>query len=337
MILESPKISVVTPTKNRIHWLREAMASVRLQSLETWEHIIVDDGSDDGTAEEVKREAAANPRVRYMSRSGDTKGANACRNQGLRAARADLIVFLDSDDLLEPDCLDGRVAFMERNLDLDFATFQTGIFTKEPGDLGRSYDPELIGDDLLRFLYFETPWIITAPVWRKRSLTKLGMFDETLPSWQDVDLHIRAIAANMRYVRNPKLDHHVRWQAAPDKVSILQRRSPIHLAAAQKMLAKFENVVRQGPGMNWVRQRALCSLYFFIAECWIDVGRPSEALRCWALIRERKLGSPLLHGTGKAILLSQASGRWGKSAGRRVGHKWKGLMRMRTNAELVSP
>ena len=56
--------------------------------------------------------------------------------------------------------------------------------------------------------------------------------------------------------------------------------TPDHLKAAEKMLVKFERVVREGPGMTWVRQRALCSLYFFIAECWIDGGRFSNSLRC---------------------------------------------------------
>src|SRR5438309_1651106 len=85
---------------------------------------------------------------------------------GFRTARAELVVFLDSDDLLEPHCLGRRVALMARNADLDFATFQTAVFRRTPWDLGRQLNPELLGDDLLRFLFFECPWIITAPVWR---------------------------------------------------------------------------------------------------------------------------------------------------------------------------
>jgi hypothetical protein len=119
------------------------------------------------------------------------------------------------------------------------------------------------------------------------------------------------------------------------KISIMQRRVPEHLKAAEKMLTKFERVVREGPGMTWIRQRALCSLYFFIAECWIDAGKPYEALRCWMLVQSRKLASRLLCGTGAAILGVQAFGEHGKRLGRRIGHKWKGWMRLRTNAELV--
>ena len=67
-----PMVSVVTPTKNRLKLLCETMDSVVAQSFEEWEHLIVDDGSDDGTAEEVKTRAATDPRIRYVQRSGGT-------------------------------------------------------------------------------------------------------------------------------------------------------------------------------------------------------------------------------------------------------------------------
>jgi glycosyltransferase involved in cell wall biosynthesis len=330
-----PEISIVTPTKIRLKLLCEAMDSAQAQTFAAWEHVIVDDGSDDGTAEEVGRRAAADPRIRYIARRGERNGANECRNQGIAESRSDLIVFLDSDDLLAPDCLARRVAAMRRNLDLDFATFQTSVFVDVPGDLARQLDPELLGDDLLRFLYFEVPWIITAPIWRKASLEKLGMFDASLPSWQDVDLHVRAIAAGLRYLRFPDVDHHVRWQYEPTKTSIEQRRSRAHLEAASGILDKFERIVREGPGLNWVRQRALCSLYFFVAENWITAGDLPSALRTWRQIRERRLGSLVLHLTGATLLAMQAKASLLHPLGARVTNKWKGWARLRNNPELV--
>lgn len=329
-----PLISVITPTRNRLPLLMQALDSVTAQSWESWEHIVVDDGSDDGTREEVERRAARDPRVRYIQRGGDKGGANVCRNLGVREAHGAFVVFLDSDDLLEPHCLEHRVAVMERNADLDFATFQTAVFTERPGDLGRTYDPRLSGDDLLRFLYFEPPWIITAPIWRKAAVEALGLFDEALPSWQDIDLHVRALAGGMKYLRHPEVDHHVRWQTEPDKVSILQRRCPRHLAAAAPILEKFEAVVRKGPGMTWTRQRALCSLYFFVAENWVGAGDLRAGLRTWRAIRQRGLGSPWLHFWGGVMLRLKA---FGGPAGDRLAHKWKGWARLRLEPELVTP
>lgn len=334
--MREPFISVVTPTRNRLRLLRETMDSVQRQKLDRWEHIIVDDGSDDGTAAEVLARASNDPRLRYLPRTGQRAGANVCRNQGLAAASADLIVFLDSDDVLEPDCLARRVAVMQRNQDLDFIVSGMTAFVTTPGDLDRKPVTDLLGDDLLGFLFFELPWQTTAPTWRRQTLQRLGGFDESLPSWQDVDLHVRALAAGCKYLRFPHVDYHMRWQMEPGKISIAQRRAPDHLEAAEHLLVKFERVVREGPGMTWIRQRALCSLYFFIAECWIDVGRPVQSLRCWTLVRDRKLGSRLLHGMGASLLALQAAGDLGKRLGRRIAHKWKGWMRMRTNPELIA-
>jgi glycosyltransferase involved in cell wall biosynthesis len=331
-----PEISVITPTKNRLTLLCEAIDSVQAQSLMAWEHLIIDDGSDDGTAGEVAHRAERDPRIRYISRTGAGSGANPCRNLGIRESKADLIVFLDSDDLLGRDCLAGRVAIMRKNADLDFATFQADVFEKSPGDLGRAFNQEPVGDDLLRFLFFECPWQTTAPIWRKSSLLKLGMFDESLPSWQDIDLHIRAIAANFHYLRFLTVDHYVRWQFEPTKVSIEQRRSPRHLKAAAGVLEKFEYVIREGPGMNWVRQRALCSLYFFVAELWVAAGNPSAGLQLWREVRRRRLGPRVLHLSGAALLVLQSLGAFGRRVGGRLAHKWKGWMRLRTNPELLS-
>jgi glycosyltransferase involved in cell wall biosynthesis len=330
------QVSVITPTKNRVRLLCETMESVQGQNFEAWEHLIVDDGSDDGTAEEVARRAAADPRIRYIQRTGAKSGANVCRNLGVSESQADLIIFLDSDDLLAPGSLARRVAVMERNKDLDFVTFQTGAFQNIPGDLGRQLDAELIGDDLLRFLFLECPWQTTAPTWRRAAFDRLGGFDESLPSWQDVDLHVRAIAAGLRYLRFPEIDHHMRWQYEPTKVSVEQRNSPRHLQAASGILEKFERHVRAGPGMNWVRQRALCSLYFFVAERWVAAGSLSAALRSWKQIRQRPLGSRALHLSGAALLVIQALGSPGRRIGGRIAHKWKGWMRLRTNPELVA-
>src|SRR5260370_14438416 len=97
--LVSPVVSVITPTKNRLRLLCEAMDSVTSQGFGAWEHLVVDDGSTDGTAEEVERRGKADPRIRYIKRIGDTSGGNVCRNIGVRESRAEFIVFLDSDDL----------------------------------------------------------------------------------------------------------------------------------------------------------------------------------------------------------------------------------------------
>ena len=331
-----PVISVITPTKNRLNLLRETMDSVAAQTFRDWEHLVVDDGSDDGTAEEVAERAAKDPRIRYIPRTGEKAGGNVCRNLGIAQSHSDLIVFLDSDDLLAPESLARRVRVMSRNDDLDFVTFQTGVFHKTLGDLGRQLDPEMIGDDLLRFLFAEYPWQTTAPTWRKAALNRIGGFDESLLSWQDVELHVRAIAAGLRYVRFAEVDHHMRWHDQPEKTSLMQWRSPAHLNGAMAVIEKLELHVSRGPGMNWVRQRALCNLYFGVAQQWVSIGRLSLALQSWREIRRRGLGPEMLHLTGAILLLIRALDSSGQdSFSSRLINRWRGWMRLKTNPQLL--
>jgi glycosyltransferase involved in cell wall biosynthesis len=329
MAASKPVVSIVTPTKNRRAMLLEAIASVQAQTFADWEHIIVDDGSDDGSAEAVA--ALNDPRIRFIRRDRETSGANVCRNIGVRESRGRYLVFLDSDDLLEPGCLARRVEILDRNADVDFITFQTGIFVERIGDQGRQHDYDLFGDDLMRFLLFEVPWIITAPLWRKEALVKIGLFDEALPSWQDVELHVRALTAGLRYLRFDEVDHHVRWQNNVGRISVDQRRSPRHLDAAIGTIAKYERMVREGPGMNWSRQRALCGLYFGVASLWLQAGDTKKALQTWRIVRQRGLGSRFLHLCGAVLLALKGAGL---PIDRVIG-KWQGQVRFRTNAELV--
>jgi len=326
-----PKVAVVTPTRNRVAWLTETLDSVAAQTFPDWEHLVVDDGSDDGTAEMMAARTAADPRVRYIARNDAPAGANRCRNIRIRAARAPFVVMLDSDDLLAPGCLARRAEVMSRNLDLDFATFQAALFERTPGDLAGSVNPELIGDDLARFLYFETPWQTTAPIWRRESLLRLGLFDEALLSWQDIELHVRAIAAGCRYLRFEEVDYHFRYVLDPAKVSFAQRFSAKHLAGAIDVIERLEASVRGGPGIDAVRARALCSLYFFVAERWLEQGDLGSALATWRRIRTRGLGPSGLHLGGASLLALARAGL----PTRTLIRKWKGWSRLRSQPEVV--
>ena len=98
-----PKITVVTPTYNRANLLQKAMKSILEQTLEDWEYIIVDDGSNDGTEEVVKE--LTDERIQYI-KFDQNRGANAARNRGIQEACGEFVSFLDSDDILEPNHLE---------------------------------------------------------------------------------------------------------------------------------------------------------------------------------------------------------------------------------------
>src|SRR6185312_15532579 len=329
--MDNPLVSVVTPTKNRAKLLAETLDSVAAQTLGAWEHIVVDDGSDDGTAELMATRCAADPRVRYIRRDRAPAGANTCRNIGIRAAQAPLVVMLDSDDLLAADCLAGRVRFADAHPHLDFATFRGRAFVERPGDgaFGNRFVDRLqpcaapveFYGDLACFLRFELPpWIITSPIWRRESLLQLGAFDEALLSWQDIELHVRAICRGLRYARSSDDDSHIRWQHEETKTSVLQRRSEEHLNGALDVIDRLEDHVRRGPGLNVAYARSLCSLYFFVAERWVERSDLAAAKRTWRRIVDRGLGDAQLRREGLWFLTAK---RLRLPEHARATHKWK--------------
>ena len=91
----SPKVSVVIPVFNRPAAVRRAIESVLAQTCQDFEIIVVDDGSTDETPAVVA--GLADPRMTLIQHEGN-RGGSAARNTGLRAASAEYVAFLDSDD-----------------------------------------------------------------------------------------------------------------------------------------------------------------------------------------------------------------------------------------------
>ena len=200
----APLVSVVIPTKNRRELLRETIDSVVSQTYANWEAIVVDDGSNDRTGEMIQSIAATDQRVRFVRRERNPPGAATCRNLGVSAASGEYVVFLDSDDLLAPPCLERRVKVMEQKPKADFAVFLTRIFHATPGDGPYLWNNFTTEDDLDRFLRRDVPWPTCGPLWRKTSLARIGLWDERALCAQDWEFHIRAIAARIKLSQNSR-------------------------------------------------------------------------------------------------------------------------------------
>lgn len=100
-----PLVSIITPTFNRGYIIGRAIESVVGQTYPNWEHLIVDDGSTDNTAEVVA--GFKDPRIKYLTRSN--KGPSAARNTALSVAQGEWIAYIDSDNELFPNYLDVMV------------------------------------------------------------------------------------------------------------------------------------------------------------------------------------------------------------------------------------
>ncbi len=121
--MRDPLVSVIMPTFNRLQWLRPAVQSVLDQTLQDWELVIADDGSDEPTREYL-RALAADPgcrdrvRVLFLEHSGNP---SAALNAALREARASDVAFIDSDDLWLPEKLETQLASLRAQPALEWS------------------------------------------------------------------------------------------------------------------------------------------------------------------------------------------------------------------------
>lgn len=95
---EKPKLSFVMPTHNRVEWLPLAIESLRAQTEQNIEIVVVDDGSTDDTWDYLNWIAAKDIRIRIY-RNETPLGAGPSRNKGAELANADIIAVCDDDDV----------------------------------------------------------------------------------------------------------------------------------------------------------------------------------------------------------------------------------------------
>lgn len=112
----TPRVSVIVPVRDRRALLRLTLDSLAAQTLADHEVIVVDDGSVDGSADEARASADAGRPVRVLDAGG--VGAVAARAMGVKAARAAVLAFTDSDCQPAPDWLERGVARIAAGADV---------------------------------------------------------------------------------------------------------------------------------------------------------------------------------------------------------------------------
>lgn len=107
----SPLVSIITPVYNAARWLPDMLASVSAQTFTQWEHLLVDDGSTDGSQSLIEAASRMDSRIRLL-RTERNGGPSAARNLAIAAACGRYIAFLDADDLWLPEKLTRSVEWM---------------------------------------------------------------------------------------------------------------------------------------------------------------------------------------------------------------------------------
>jgi glycosyltransferase involved in cell wall biosynthesis len=183
-------VSVVIPTRDRLGYVQEAVASALQQTLPPREVIVVDDHSTDDTTSVLAARFGAHVRVCNLTTA---RGRSAARNHGWELACGDLVAFLDSDDLWLPEKLAVQVPFFAHS---SIGLVHSGV-AKVDVDGHPLWPAKTLAGTSPRqqsAAQLTEPWPLlytSAVVLRRELLIRTGGFDARFDDWEDWDLFWR--------------------------------------------------------------------------------------------------------------------------------------------------
>lgn len=270
-------ISVVIPTHNRKDFVREAISSVLGQQSvpEKMEVIVVDDGSTDGTCENLARFAEDIRLIRQAH-----AGVSAARNRGILESRGQWIALLDSDDLWLPRKLSIQMQYLYDNPELHLCQTEE-VWLRNGKRLNpRKYHKKPTGHcfPLLLERCLVSP---SASVIRRNLFDIVGLFDESLPACEDYDFWLRVgCRFPIGLVDEPLIikrgGHHDQLSASTPTLDKYRIRSIVKLLRTELLAPDLKNAA----------ERVLASKARIYADGCRKHGRFDEADKIYALVRE---------------------------------------------------
>lgn len=211
----SPQVTVIIPTYNRAHLVKDAVESVLNQTYQDFELIVIDDGSTDNTREVL---AVYKDKLTYIYQ--DNQGRSSARNHGIKLGIGEYIAFLDSDDVWFPDKLERQVPVLESAppdvvLVHGYKCIVDENLQPLPGwelKLRKSYTLAEKGEETYEnYLYFNCIFTSTILV-RKTTIIEIDGYDASIGSLEDFDLYLRLLLKgyNFAFISEPSLIKY-RW------------------------------------------------------------------------------------------------------------------------------
>jgi glycosyltransferase involved in cell wall biosynthesis len=271
--MTAPRVTVIIPTFNMAAFIGEAIESVLNQTFQSYELIVIDDGSTDETALVAQRYES---RIRYVHQAN--AGANAARNHGIRLGRGSAIAFLDADDVWLPRKLELQVALLDERPDVKLV----GCGYSERDLKLQSVEREVVRrnfpshEALLEALSIAQliPGSGSGVLIARECFDVVGTFDETLKVAQDWDMWLRIVA---------------RYNAAfVEEVLVLIRKGDQTKPAYRTLRTEEDNVERViRKNVSEERQaRALAALHARLGSGYLATGEPRQAFgHLWQSLR----------------------------------------------------
>ena len=279
-----PLVSLIVPTFNRRRWIGECLDAVSQQTYPNTETLVIDDCSSDGTIEWLRSEqryAFAQLHVQPQN-----AGASEARNKGVSICNGELITFIDSDDLLEPEHLETAVRAFNDNPRLGLFCCDARMIGPE-GDFlhdGRTWHdinseikkyPVRSGLRTLKdvFLFSNSFPGFTL---RRDVYEKLGGLDQSIFPLDDYDLALRVAGSgyDVYYCHQPLAryrDHGGNSSGAANGIKVGEQK----LRCLQQTLDRFPELRSAGDEIN----HRIAEVMFEVAVCYAKTGNQLVASR----------------------------------------------------------
>ncbi|MFC3904068.1 glycosyltransferase family 2 protein [Clostridium disporicum] len=213
--------SIIIPLYNKEKYIKETIKSVLNQSVQGFEIIVVDDGSQDDGLKIVKN--IDDDRIKIIKQKN--KGVSVARNNGIRNAKYEYIAFLDADDLWEEDFLESISELIKLypnagayGTDYKLVDIKSKI---EKVKSGYAYTEKyIITDNYFREACNNMHLTASSTVVRKDVFEKVGYFPEGVSTWEDVDMWCRiGICYSIAFINKKKVIYNQNVDGSNTKVA----------------------------------------------------------------------------------------------------------------------
>lgn len=268
--ISRPTVSIILPTYNRAATICRAIDSVLNQTYKDFELLVVDDGSTDDTPALVS--AYTDPRVRCLPLPVNG-GAGKARNEGLEAARADLIAFQDSDDEWLPAKLEKQMAVLKNAPDTLGMVYTDMLQKLRDGSVREFHAPDVRTGKIINeaLMDYQVRGIgQQSTLIRRACFEAVGGFDPAFPQLIDLDFFIRLVLKfDAVRIKEPLVVFHQSQGISSNKRAHIRARLMLldkygghfnrHVAAAQyAKIAEVSMALRRRPAFFFYLAKGLC-------------------------------------------------------------------------------
>lgn len=273
----TPLVSVLIPCYNAGRWVAEAIQSCLDQTYRPIEIIVVDDGSTDESRQIVSGfVAGGKSSIRLIE--GQHQGAAAARNRGFAVSRGRYVEFLDADDLMSPRKIELQAAAATHSPEAVLCG--PSLWLRQSNGCWKTEQPT---QHMSRTGDFVHEWLAGnffashSFLWPRKVVVKLGGWDESLSSFQDGDLFMRALLQGVQFCFVPESVVYYRTGHAAGSVS--SKRTVDSLKSRIRVLDKVQAALGSRGDLQKYRV-VLAKSHYALARAFA-LDQPDEARKCF--------------------------------------------------------